>query len=241
LTLHFLLLFLLFHILSFSPLLATSTPASTTIERSDQGISFLVIGDWGSGDNPAYAPTQAAVAQAMAQVGLQEKIQFVVSVGDNFYEDGVQSTTDPKWATSFVNTYTGEALQKRWYQMLGNHDYQGNVDAQLKYKADPRWHMPGRNYTFSLPVTGDIRATFIVIDTTPFVNEYYNYPQNEEMRNQLRDQHWEAATSLFAALLRTTNTVLRLADTSEPVTRGKCRGNWSGPRPSSRRCPRRTG
>jgi hypothetical protein len=23
--------------------------------------------------------------------------------------------------------YTGEALQKRWYQMLGNHDYQGNV------------------------------------------------------------------------------------------------------------------
>jgi tartrate-resistant acid phosphatase type 5 len=185
-------LFLLFHILSFSPLLATSTPASTTIERSEQGISFLVIGDWGSGDNPTYAPTQAAVAQAMAQVGLKEKIQFVVSVGDNFYEDGVQSTTDPKWATSFVNMYTGEALQKRWYQMLGNHDYMGNVDAQLKYKADPRWHMPGRNYTFSLPVTGDIRATFIVIDTTPFVNEYYNYPQNEEMRNQLRDQHWEA-------------------------------------------------
>ncbi len=31
----------------------------------------------------------------------------------------------------------------------------------------------------------------VVIDTTPFVNEYYNYPQNEEMRNQLRDQHWE--------------------------------------------------
>ena len=89
----------------------------------------------------------------------REKIQFVVSVGDNFYEDGVQSTTDPKWATSFgmralprlarrvdrqlslllplgqlpvtVNMYTGEALQKRWYQMLGNHDYQGNVSFHL--------------------------------------------------------------------------------------------------------------
>jgi hypothetical protein len=64
-------LFLFLHIL---PLLAQST---STIERSEAdaspttGLSFLVIGDWGSGDNPDYSPTQAAVAQAMAQVGLK--------------------------------------------------------------------------------------------------------------------------------------------------------------------------
>ena len=29
--------------------------------------------------------------------------------------------------------YTGEALQKRWYQMLGNHDYQGNVSFHLHH------------------------------------------------------------------------------------------------------------
>jgi hypothetical protein len=39
-----------------------------------------------------------------------------------------------------------------------------------------------------------------VIDTTPFVNEYYNYPQNEEMRNQLRDQHWEVRRLCYSQL-----------------------------------------
>ncbi len=45
------------------------------------------------------------------------------------------SLPPPSWPTTTVtvNMYTGEALQKRWYQMLGNHDYQGNVSFHLHH------------------------------------------------------------------------------------------------------------
>jgi len=72
---------------------------------------------------------------------------FVISVGDNFYEDGVASIDDPKWKTSFEDVYTAPSLQIPWYVALGNHDYHGNTQAQLDYaQASKRWNMLGRWY-----------------------------------------------------------------------------------------------
>lgn len=40
---------------------------------------------------------------------------FIISTGDNFYEDGLTGTDDPVFAESFTNIYTAPSLQKQWY------------------------------------------------------------------------------------------------------------------------------
>ena len=46
-------------------------------------------------------------------------------LGDNFYDSGVTSVTDPLWKTDYFNLYplSKPALQVPWYAIVGNHDY----------------------------------------------------------------------------------------------------------------------
>lgn len=54
----------------------------------------------------------------MGIIGEKENIHFVISTGDNFYEDGVTGPDDSAFNDSFFNIYTAPSLQKQWY--LGN-------------------------------------------------------------------------------------------------------------------------
>jgi len=59
---------------------------------------------------------------------------FVLGLGDNFYDDGVDSVDDPKWKSFWVDSYlTYESLRVPWKAVLGNHDYDGNPDAQIDF------------------------------------------------------------------------------------------------------------
>jgi tartrate-resistant acid phosphatase type 5 len=118
-------------------LLAATTPQTA----SPNGLNFLVFGDWGrQGEQD-----QVDVATQMAKVSKDLNPKFIISVGDNFYEDGVQSVDDSHWQKSFEEVYQEPALQVPWYCILGNHDYHANCDAQIAYnKINPRWNMLGR-------------------------------------------------------------------------------------------------
>ncbi|XP_024529679.1 purple acid phosphatase 3 [Selaginella moellendorffii] len=74
-------------------------------------LNFLVIGDWGR--NGFY--NQSLVASQMGRVGELLDIDFVISVGDNFYNTGLTGVKDPKFTTSFSRIYTAPSLQKPWY------------------------------------------------------------------------------------------------------------------------------
>ena len=52
---------------------------------------FIAMGDWGTG-----RPGQHKVAAAMAERAKKDKVDFLLTVGDNFYEDGVTSADDPQ-------------------------------------------------------------------------------------------------------------------------------------------------
>ena len=63
------------------------------------------MGDWGR--NGLY--NQSLVAAAMGRVA--EDLDFVLSVGDNFYESGLTSVLDPQFEASFKDVYTAPSLQ----------------------------------------------------------------------------------------------------------------------------------
>lgn len=129
----------------------------------------MVIGDWGRPNHPG----QRALAQRMGQIAKTSPVDFVISTGDNFYDAGVTGIDDPLWEVSFENVYDADSLQVPWHVVLGNHDYDGNVQAQLDYSArSNRWHLPARYYHFHQPV-GDEEVLFVFTDTSPFISNYF--------------------------------------------------------------------
>ncbi len=154
---------------------------------STDAFNFLVVGDWGR--NGFF--NQSEVAQAMGRTGEAIGSRFVISTGDNFYTSGVTSVTDPKWARSFEEIYTAPNLQRPWYAVLGNHDWQGDVQAQIDYtNRSDRWTMPARYFTTEFAVDDSTRAQFFFIDTTPIADQDrpYLYPQSDtwDTETQLR-------------------------------------------------------
>ncbi|RWW14700.1 hypothetical protein GW17_00021509 [Ensete ventricosum] len=72
----------------------------------------------------------------MGKIGKELNIDFVVSTGDNFYDNGLTGITDGAFEDSFTSIYTAESLQKRWYSGTGD------VLAQLSpvlQGVDSRW------------------------------------------------------------------------------------------------------
>jgi len=137
-------------------------------------LSFLVVGDWGRNGTQNQQP----VANQMNRTALKENTQFVISTGDNFYETGVQSITDSQWGTSFEKVYSGIGLQNDWLVALGNHDYQGNPQAQIDYSLkSPRWKMPSRYFTLVKAIDETTKVRLVFIDSTPFITEYLQNPK----------------------------------------------------------------
>ncbi|KAA8541408.1 hypothetical protein F0562_025371 [Nyssa sinensis] len=134
--------------------------------KSDGSLSFLVIGDWGRrGDF-----NQSQVAVQMGRIGEKLDIDFVISTGDNFYDNGLTGEDDTAFHDSFTKVYTAKSLQRLWYSVLGNHDYRGDAEAQLSpllRNIDSRW-LCLRSFIVNAEI-----AEFFFVDTTPFVEMYF--------------------------------------------------------------------
>src|ERR1700679_2397736 len=151
--------------------LALAAPFARAWAASPQPpLTFLAVGDWGRDG----AFHQAEVAARMGETAAQLRARFVISVGDNFYEDGVAGVDDPKWRTSFEDVYTAPSLQAPWQVALGNHDYHGDAQAQLDYaETSPRWRLPARWRSSTETAPDGAAAEIFVLDTSPFISAYY--------------------------------------------------------------------
>ncbi|GFS32313.1 purple acid phosphatase 17 [Actinidia rufa] len=160
-------------------MLLVSRTAEAELERfehstrngGDGSVSFIVVGDWGRRG----AFNQSLVAFQMGRIGETLDIDFVVSTGDNFYDNGLTGENDTAFEDSFTNVYTARSLQNQWYSVLGNHDYRGDAEAQvspLLRKIDTRWLC-----LRSFIVNAEIVELFFV-DTTPFVDMYFTNTEN---------------------------------------------------------------
>ncbi|KAB1212207.1 Purple acid phosphatase 17 [Morella rubra] len=150
--------------------------------KSDGSLSFLVVGDWGRRG----AFNQSQVASQMGRIGEKLDIDFVVSTGDNFYDNGLTSEQDTNFEESFTKIYTAKSLQKQW----------GNAEAQLSpllRKIDSRW-LCLRSF-----IVNSELVDILFVDTTPFVKAYFTkteghtydwrgiHPRKEYIANLLKD------------------------------------------------------
>lgn len=120
-------------------------------KKESKSLSFMFIGDWGwQGLN------QTMVANQMALWSTDNKPEFVIALGDNFYKNGVSSVNDARWNGTFHSVYHHDSLTHiHWYAILGNHDYHQQPQAEIDYyylhrnspPQENRWTMPDHNYT----------------------------------------------------------------------------------------------
>jgi hypothetical protein len=149
---------------------ATAVPHSADTKSKNADDDVSEFGSMGGGD----VSYQSAVAKAMATYAenTNPAPYFVVALGDNFYTNGVASTTDSLWDSLWTNIYLTnyQSLRLPWFPILGNHDYgygSTGVQAQLdRTLVDEYWTFPTTNYTrrFSIPSGGSVQIVFI--DTT---------------------------------------------------------------------------
>jgi tartrate-resistant acid phosphatase type 5 len=176
--------------------------------------AFFVIGDWGGpGRQPqrdvAHAMDRTAELKLSAlrratengsdsgvdqqpspaftsnDVGDFNGVDFVVSTGDNMYEDGVKDEFDHKFMTHFEQVYALPFLKNlTWFISLGNHDHGAHgvmrdVVGQIRYtKRSRRWFLPSTYYTQLFEVhdeaSGGFRIQLVVLDTydtSPFMTK----------------------------------------------------------------------
>jgi len=149
---------------------ATAASVTATWARAARpALTFLAVGDWGREG----AFNQGDVAARMGQTAALIGARFVISVGDNFYEDGVASVDDPQWRTSFEDVYRAPSLQVPWRVALGNHDYHGDTQAQIDYSAKSRrWRLPARWYSRTETAPDGAKLELFFLDTSPFLSQY---------------------------------------------------------------------
>jgi hypothetical protein len=106
----------------------SSAPIVDTYSNAHE-LRFLLNGDFGGMQNVGQHPdhphstiTQIQVARAMGKIAKWRQSQFVVSLGDNFYQSGVSSLDDPRFQHTFERMYVHPSLvELPWYVIAGNH------------------------------------------------------------------------------------------------------------------------
>lgn len=184
-----------------------------------KSLKFIVFGDWGRNGEA----DQIQVAAQMALAAKALPASFIISVGDNFYEDGVTDVHDLQWQGSFEKVYADPALQVPWHVILGNHDYHGNCDAQLAYaKTSARWQMPARYYQQTHRLDAATTADFFYLDTTPMLEEY---ALDDQMQLQIRTQDVPRQLEWFKNALAASTAQWKIVFGHHPIFSGGQHGD----------------
>jgi tartrate-resistant acid phosphatase type 5 len=153
--------------------------------KKEKGLQFSVLGDWGWNGKR----NQTEVAKIMAKHGVGS---FIISAGDNFQVVGVRSVQDPLWMLNFEMPFSDPSLECEWYVALGNHDYKGEVQAEIDYsKISRRWNMPSRYFAVHKRINDTTSAEFYIIDTSPFQSAYYKTDEHHVMgQDTAKQMRW---------------------------------------------------
>ena len=159
-------------------------------------LNFLVLGDWGGkGHEPYTTDTEVHVAKQMAETAEDTDAKFVVALGDNFYEDGVDDADSKRFHATYTDVFE-DLTDIPWYVIAGNHDHHGDVSAQIDYSDhNHAWRFPHlwHSHTWDIPGT-DRTLKLVLIDTVKLCGNTHDdddsQPQGAENETLASDQ-WD--------------------------------------------------
>lgn len=104
------------------------------VETTGDSVEFAVFGDYGD----AMAPGALAVANLVAAIDPE----FIVTTGDNSYDNADYEGNVAQFYSSYLGNYTGTygsgSATNRFFPSLGDHEYtDGGVDAYLEFFTLP--------------------------------------------------------------------------------------------------------
>lgn len=140
---------------SFPPFLY-QPPALFSVKPEGKSIRFVAFGDFGNSSED-----EKAVAGEILKVHKKKPFDFGITLGDNFYPRGAESTSDPRWHAWWERLYGRLGIP--FYPTLGNHDWlnSGSAAAEVLYSRQSRsWQMPSPYYTYTAGP-----AQFFALDT----------------------------------------------------------------------------
>ncbi len=135
-------------------------PPVFSVVPPGRAIRVVGFGDFGTGSDG-----QRHVAAAIRRAHAAKPFDFGVTLGDNFYQIGMLSTTDPRWRDWWEALYGPMGIT--FYPTLGNHEWYGTdgVAAEILYRS-PSWRLPAPYYTYT---AGPVQ--FFATDTTGISEE----------------------------------------------------------------------
>jgi len=121
---------------------AQVTVLARVVAMSGDSVRFAVFGDYGDG----LAPGAAAVSQLVSRL----QLDFIVTTGDNSYDNADYEANVGQFYSGFIGNYTGThgpgSPVNRFFPSLGDHEYtDGGVDAYLEYFTLPGEGVPSTN------------------------------------------------------------------------------------------------
>lgn len=156
-------------------------PPPTFHIKSEKKFRAYVIGDWGSDEQTTQEmskengsefrdprPTRMnEIATTIKHFHLKNRFLFGLTVGDNFYPNGLNDPANPRWATTYEKSY-GD-LGVPLFATLGNHDYEHDPSAaaaEILYTLRSKtWRMPAEKYSFTVGGLASPLAQFFAINT----------------------------------------------------------------------------
>jgi len=140
----------------------------------------LAVGDTGKGNED-----QFRVGRSMAAECKRVSCSFALLLGDNIYDVGIDSPTDPQMVDKFEKPYADMPVP--FYVALGNHDYGKRADEwqkgdfQIQYsQLNPMFKLPSHYYSFEHENT-----LFIVLDTSRLFHDKDTKKQTDFVKETL--------------------------------------------------------
>eukprot|EP00668_Euglena_longa_P018019 GGOE01022523.1.p2 GENE.GGOE01022523.1~~GGOE01022523.1.p2 ORF type:complete len:175 (-),score=29.32 GGOE01022523.1:780-1304(-) len=136
---------------------------------------FLLLGDWGCD-----CPLQYAVAAGMRYVAQGAPLHAIVTLGDNFYPQGIAGLTDKRWIKTFERVYSAAPLQRPWHSVLGNHDWASRdvTSYFTRRRLTPRWQQSNYYYSRVFQV-GNVTVQFLFVDTMMLLGKHRPHPKHD--------------------------------------------------------------
>jgi hypothetical protein len=130
---------------------------------SDEKVQrFFVVGDFGDPETKENIDHMTDIMDHLAET---QEYDFIASVGDNLYPNGIESMDDLKSVDSVMEFFQKSNTKDiPMYLTLGNHDCYADYQNEIKYgEVNEQWNMESDYYVKKFPLKDDPSKSLVLL------------------------------------------------------------------------------